>query len=373
MHLGFARTSVILLAVAAMISCSSWFGHDADRFGAPDSTLAGTPSCREVDPIETDVRWPDVIDDKSDQEELLRWCRTVGTALARTNTPPDAGSTLDSLAIVTWNIHVGGGDLIELVNRLRAGELTNGHEVHHFVLLLQEVHREDDSIPMDAPDDRVPERIAKTPPSGERLDIVEAAARLDLDLFYVPSMRNGSPGSGPAEEDRGNAILSTLHLHDLTAIELPMERFRRVAVAATVRGVSTDGRQWSLRVCSTHLDTRSGFPRYFESVGIGRLRQAKALLSALPESPAVLGGDFNTWAPDMLEGTPEFIRERFRHPEELDDRPTIELAILPDRRVDYLFFDLPDGFTAHYCRLDDRLGSDHYPLLGCVTFSSPVP
>jgi endonuclease/exonuclease/phosphatase family metal-dependent hydrolase len=277
------------------------------------------------------------------------------------------------LTIVAWNIHVGGGDVVELVRRLRAGELTNGRAVDHFVLLLQEVHREGGLVPMDAPNNRVPERIAESPPSGERLDVVEIANRVNLDLFYVPSMRNGGPNSGPTEEDRGNAILSTLPLHDLTAIDLPMETFRRVAVAATVRGVSINGSEWSLRVCSTHLSTRTGFPRFFESAGVGRLRQTKALLEALPESPAVLGGDFNTWAPGMLEGTTEFIRERFRYPEELDERPTLAVTLLPDRRVDYLFFDLPDGLTAHYRRLDDLLGSDHYPLLGWVTLSSPVP
>jgi hypothetical protein len=41
-------------------------------------------------------------------------------------------------------------------------------------------------------------------------------------------MRNGG-----VDEDRGNAILATLPLRDVAAIELPLVRERRVAVAAS--------------------------------------------------------------------------------------------------------------------------------------------
>jgi endonuclease/exonuclease/phosphatase (EEP) superfamily protein YafD len=36
-------------------------------------------------------------------------------------------------------------------------------------------------------------------------------------------------------------------------------------------------------------------------------------------------------------------------------------------RLDYLFFRLADGWTASTERLDERFGSDHYPVIG--TFS----
>jgi endonuclease/exonuclease/phosphatase (EEP) superfamily protein YafD len=36
------------------------------------------------------------------------------------------------------------------------------------------------------------------------------------------------------------------------------------------------------------------------------------------------------------------------------------------RRIDYMFFRLPDGWSAHYERIDRTYGSDHYPLLGWV-------
>ena len=36
-------------------------------------------------------------------------------------------------------------------------------------------------------------------------------------------------------------------------------------------------------------------------------------------------------------------------------------------RLDYLFFRLPDGWHGSTTRLDERFGSDHYPVIG--TFS----
>ncbi|MEN3339278.1 MAG: hypothetical protein V7647_2954, partial [Acidobacteriota bacterium] len=67
--------------------------------------------------------------------------------------------------------------------------------------------------------------------------IEPVAAALGLSLYYVPSMRNG--GAAP-HEDRGNAILSSLPLTDLAAYELPFERQRRVALGATIAGITSD-------------------------------------------------------------------------------------------------------------------------------------
>jgi hypothetical protein len=36
-------------------------------------------------------------------------------------------------------------------------------------------------------------------------------------------------------------------------------------------------------------------------------------------------------------------------------------------RLDYLFFNLPQDWSASTQRLDDRFGSDHYPVLGTLT------
>ena len=36
------------------------------------------------------------------------------------------------------------------------------------------------------------------------------------------------------------------------------------------------------------------------------------------------------------------------------------------RRIDYMFFRLPEGWGARYERIDRNYGSDHYPLIGWV-------
>jgi hypothetical protein len=76
-------------------------------------------------------------------------------------------------------------------------------------------------------------------------------------VLYAPSMRNGEGDARDehgAAEDRGNAIVSTLPLEDPRVIELPLERQRRVAAAATVAGQSVRSR-WQLEIVDVHLDT----------------------------------------------------------------------------------------------------------------------
>ena len=107
-------------------------------------------------------------------------------------------------------------------------------------------------------------------------------------------MRNGPPSA--SDEDRGNAILSNLPLTDLVAIELPFERQRRVAIAATIAGRTTAGAPWRLRVVSAHLDNIGGAKRAYLAAEYGRTRQARGLLTVLAGSePTILAGDFNTW------------------------------------------------------------------------------
>jgi endonuclease/exonuclease/phosphatase family metal-dependent hydrolase len=278
----------------------------------------------------------------------------------------------DSLVVITWNTYVGGGDVIAFVQDLRSGVHTGGLPQRHFVLLIQEAHRAGSDFLMVAGDVKHAPRAEPTPPSGDRIDIMESARTLGLWLFYVPSMRNGAAGEGSGGEDKGNAILSTVALRELTAIELPFEKYRRVATAATLDGASSAGAPWQLRICNVHLDGRARFPRYLQSAGAGRLRQARALLPWLPEVPAVLGGDLNTWAPGFLETVVPFIREKFPQPVELDDQTTVVARFVPDRRVDYILFNLPRGLTGRYEKVHNRYGSDHHPLLGWVQLAPDV-
>jgi endonuclease/exonuclease/phosphatase family metal-dependent hydrolase len=365
-----AATLLVALMAGTLPSCLFWIREYTDAphlNGHPVSSL----SCRQVVPPESTVTWIEAPRER-DRRITAAWCAAVGPSVVVSDDSKPTAS-LDSLAILSWNVHVGGGDLTGFVDDLRHGELTDGRPVDHFVILIQEVFRGGANVPDEVPDNIVSRRIVHHPPTGERLDIVDAAGMLGLNLFYVPSMRNGPPGSTPEPEDRGNAILSTLPLSDLTAIELPFEFYRRVAVAAAITGVTTAGEPWKLHVCSTHLATRTGFPRYFVSVGTGRLRQAKAIVAALPDSQVVLGGDFNTWALGSIEGTLHHIRRYYRQPTDLDGKGTARLPLFPDRRIDYLFFRLPAGRTARYHRIDDAYGSDHYPLIGWVQLAdSPI-
>ena len=193
-------------------------------------------TCLEGTPGVT-VRWIDA-SDGSDRETNGIWCTTVGPWVVKDISPPSAFEPIDSLAIITWNIYIGGGDLVPFVEDFRAGVYTDGPAPEHFVLLIQEAYRGGPDVPKNMPDDVwVPKRREYDPPSGNRMDVIESAEQLGLWLFYVPSQRNGWPEDGPAHEDKGNAILSTVALSELTAIDLPFEKYRRVAVAATAEGV----------------------------------------------------------------------------------------------------------------------------------------
>lgn len=312
------------------------------------------------------IRWI-LAPDAEDRASMDRWCATVGPAVL-TRTPWLPADGIDSIAVVTWNAHVGSGDVLGLVRDLRAGLLTGGRPVPHFVLLLQEVHRAGPEVPHIGTEP-VPRRIEASPPSGPRADILQVAERLALELYYVPSMANGRAQGAEPAEDRGNAILSTLPLESVTAIELPYEAQRRVAVAATLRGTTATGAAWQLRVVSAHLDHRSRASRLFASLGIGRLRQARALVSALESDlPTVLGGDLNTWSLPILEAAVPFLREYFSEPAHLRAEATYSTGWGFRRRLDRLLFRLPEGYVARARTLEARYGSDHHPLLGWVHF-----
>lgn len=299
-----------------------------------------------------------------EQAELNQWCKTVGPPLFDPNPETPAAQRIDSLAIVSWNVHVGGGDVSAFVRDLRAGRLTAGPPVHNFVLLLQEAYRASDDIPGGVRIE-VPERIAPQPPQGPRTDIVHDAEQLGLALLYAPSMRNGLLSTGPPFEDRGNAILSTLPLADPRAIELPLERQRRVAISASIHVHP----KLRLRMVSAHLENRSRITRILASAGTGRVRQAKALLRALePDSGIIIAGDMNTWGPEWLERVIPLLRRELPDSPPGTGQPT-HTGSLFDRPLDYMFAELPAGWRLEYQRVDSTYGSDHYPLLGWLVFT----
>ena len=269
-------------------------------------------------------------------------------------------ATLGDLAVITWNVNVGAGDVAALVEGLRDGSVA-GRPITRFVLLLQEAFRRGPNVPHGVIQD-AKSAGARRPGVGnrEREDIVAVAARLGLALVYVPSMRNGGPLE--TDEDRGNAILSTEPLADISALELPFERQRRVAIDATISGQTTDGGRWSMNIANVHLDNRAPARRLWLFSIYTRLRQARGLMLGLSGGgPAIVGGDFNTWYgfDDPVFGE---LATTFGSTLPDDRRPTFAGLL----RLDHIFFRLPEGFTATSVRLE-KFGSDHHPLLATIT------
>lgn len=336
------RVVWFLLPIVAAISACVSSGRPAI---AP---AAATCRTNLAEPIE----WR-FVGEAGERAESARWCAGVGPPAIRTASRT-AELPSNMLTVVSWNTHVGGGDLPALVQDLRAGRLSGGRPTTAFVLLLQETVRRGPAVPRELPAGvRGARHIGD--PSGE--DIESLAGRLDLALFYVPSMRNGGRG---ANEDRGNAVLASLPLGAYTAIELPFERQRRIALEVTVPIAAHSG-PLSLRVATAHLTNMVGHHLWIFSEP-GRTRQAEALGRALDGDPLVLGGDFNTWF-GRVDAAYRALARQFTRPMEVDGRPTFGPL-----RLDHFFVRLPPGWRFTYHRADDRYGSDHYPLVGELQF-----
>lgn len=300
-----------------------------------------------------------------DRRTLADWCSDVGPVEFRPQPASDGSFSSQApdtaFTVVTWNVHVGGGDLVgflrdqlEYVCDARRPLKTK----RHFVLLVQEAHRASFAVP------EVPEgapeqnRIAEAPPDGPRLDIVQVAERCGLALFYVPSMRNGTEAGERGREDRGSAILSTLPLTEPVAIELPFEAQRRVTVVASVPGPGGS----ELRLASVHYDVVGNILRVLGTGGSMRVRQNDGLTEALdlvdPKRaiPIVVAGDLNTWS------VRETVIQRMlkTYPE---SPPPGRENTRGDWPPDHLFFRAAGGtfelVAGSYRVVEDYHGSDH--------------
>lgn len=325
-----------------------------------------------------------VVVDPRDRPALDRWCRAVGPVVFRSSPREgsgpesldargESGGTQGFLALVVWNVRVGGGDLPGLIEALRAGRLTGGARPLGTVVLVQEAYRAGRGVPARIPEGGVATgRIADEPPVGARIDVVAVARETGMSLLYAPSMRNGGEGGeGRPAEDRGNAILANLPLEHPLIVELPFERQRRVVVSATVRWPPGGQASRTLRLSSVHLDNRAPWRRMWRTFGAARGRQALGLRDALartgPEPEVeVVGGDLNTWFGQQGESAFRILREALPHPAVLDGRPTHHWELGLDRQSDYLMGRLPGGWDLTVRRLDEEYGSDHFPLIGLL-------
>jgi endonuclease/exonuclease/phosphatase family metal-dependent hydrolase len=339
------------------------------------SVLPGGIALEERAPVSVQWEGPNT---PTDRAELDLWCRAVGPPESyRPSRSPPGLTVAGELAFVAWNTNVGRADLGALIQDLKAGHLTGVPETH-FILLLQEAFRAGDPVPAMVSDGaRSAERIGGEVPDRHLRDIRSFAHAEGLHLFYAPSMRNGHPGhpdqarGGP--EDRGNAIVSTLPLSDLQIVELPVQKQRRVVVAATVRGNRPDGRPWQLRVASVHLDHVSSWGRFHRSFGAGRADHARILVETFAQEPRmVLGGDLNTWFRGSEEEAVRILRVHFPGPSDPPDAPTLNAPLFPlNRLVDHLFFRLGDDWVGDYTVAGHRYGSDHRPLVGRIRPPDP--
>jgi endonuclease/exonuclease/phosphatase family metal-dependent hydrolase len=335
----------VLFCIGSALACLS--------NAAPQSPHAA-PTC--ATDLTSGVRWVRASPAR-ERDALDRWCAGVGGP-ARIEARQAAEVFTGSFAVVSWNTHVGAGNIDALAADLRSGRLT-GRPMTQFVLLLQEAYRAGADVPS-ARGLRAAWASAQRPAhaSGTREDIIRIAQRLGLHLIYVPSMRNGAPGA--TDEDRGNAILSTIPLTDARAIELPLENQRRVAIEAAVTATAADGRPVQIRLVSTHFTNMVLHHIYLLSES-GRLRQARALADALPKEGAlVVAGDFNSWFGYRDAAYKELAK--IARPAAAEDRR----ATFGPLRLDHALFRLPAGWQTALKRAGHRYGSDHYPLVATI-------
>jgi endonuclease/exonuclease/phosphatase family metal-dependent hydrolase len=266
--------------------------------------------------------------------DLDLWCAQVGPPLV-VHAPAEP-AVVTRLVIVSWNVQVGGGRVMELFEWLRKRAAAEGATVG-FVLLLQEAYRAGGDMQATVDRRGIPNRIRPVRPA---LDVEALARYLHMSAVYVPSMRNGDAESPDEWEDRGNAILSTEPVSDIMAIELPFGAQRRVATAATItpRGAAP------FRAIAAHFDTfwhRSAQRRQAEWLAI----QLEQLLNE-SRLPIVMGADTNARAGAPLVAS-------------CSDGPSTPYFL----RFDFLFTSFAPANVQNCRTLPDEYGSDHRPVI----------
>ncbi len=237
----------------------------------------------------------------------------------------DVGAGIPPITVVSWNVEGRAGDVPRFLLEELAYDCDTRRGTQHFVVLVQEGVRRSPRVPRAAPEYAPALGSAAT---HDRADFIEAARACGLSYLYVPSMRNGIEEYADGREDRGNAILATLPLQTPTAIELPFEGQRRVAVMASIEApVSRD----TISVVSLHLDTFAGVARALLSGASSKERQVLGLVDALGldddtgrgiglGNTLLVAGDLNTWS--ERQTAIQRLVEYFPDSPPVDDQPT---------------------------------------------------
>ena len=290
-----------------------------------------TAACRSVaSPFPVPITWT-LPEDADHRQKLDLACASAGPVVVQsveasnTRAKSEGGKTL---VLVSWNTYLGRGNLSDLVARLERGEFTGNAPVARFALLLQEVYR---------------------------TSILAFARERGLYAVYAPArLRRGEA------DDRGAAILATSPIAAIAIVELPFEKQRRIALGARVDGIE---------LVNVHFDTAVGVLR--GGPGSTRRRQARAVIDAVSDVPAplVLGGDLNTWWGDD-EPAVEELRRAFPDAMPAVARETWRGPLWMGNKLDYVF---AKGFEPPLTvvRLDERFGSDHWPLMATIPPTIP--
>jgi endonuclease/exonuclease/phosphatase family metal-dependent hydrolase len=325
-----------------------------------DLSSHAAASCRAesaAQPGAARVRWIGPVESR-ERTRLDRWCAGVGPALLR-DEPATAEARLDDVMFVSWNVHVGHAEIQRFVRDLRSGKLSEGRRPNHLVLMLQEAMRSGE-VP-----DAIPETASTAgrsrPADADAAGIGRIAEQLNMSLVYVPSMRDGAVSNAYSPADRGNAILSTVPLSEPTAIELPGDGQRRVAITATMP-ITVGSESMRLSIGAAHLSTRAT-SRTLWVFGAANMRrlQARSLAAALPASgPLIMGADLNSWMGGPNEPAARDLMRAFPSTPGGHRQPTASAGLV----LDYMFFRPPSGWHPRMIRGPERYGSDHYPLIG---------
>jgi endonuclease/exonuclease/phosphatase family metal-dependent hydrolase len=301
--------------------------------------------------------------------EHEHWHGNIGEPVAFDVGEPLAGD-ITAMDVLSWNIAIGNGRLVDVVERIRAGAFDGikRPDARPMVILVQEAYRADESVP---------ERMSSSHHGGKdprtsRHDIVTMADTLGYSLRYFPSMRNGRHRS-----DRGNAILSNVPFATAHSFALPHVRQMRVALAVQLAGLP-----WLTFACA-HLDTRGRVRAGDLSGGgenaPGRAAQAAALGERLardggPDQTVVIGADLNSYMGGLDPLFDGLVKAGFRRVPHWPRRSHTFHATPLRMTLDHILVRGAGLASVNVIRLDedpaDRgrtiFGSDHHPLLAQI-------
>lgn len=241
----------------------------------------------------------------------------------------NSGRPENSIRILTYNIHkaIGGVDRRYDLERV-------AQTVRHYqpdIAFLQEVD-------------------AGVPRSNFDVQVEELAEMLDFPHWAFQANVRLTKGH------YGNAILSRFHIREQWDVDLtiPLKKRRRALVVKT--HLPIDGHERTLLLCNLHLGL-AGFERVIQ---LRRLLDWEHLRLLQPETPAIIGGDFN----DVYGSLSRRVMLPFGFQTATHDTKTFP-AFMPLRSLDAIYYRgdvrLHHAFAGHTAL--SRYASDHLPLV----------